>query len=69
MFSIVACCCINTLERELQSVGIEFLRSYLFVVMALNVVADRLGEVQIDPAHLLQEEVVSDHLETCPYQL
>ena len=53
MFGIVACCCINTLERELQSVGIEFLRSYLFVVMALNVVADRLWEVQVDPAHLL----------------
>ena len=68
MFGIVACCCINTLERELQSVGIEFLRSYLFVVMTLNVVADRLREVQIHPAHLLQEEIVSDHLETSPYQ-
>ena len=36
--------------------------------MALNVVADRFGEVQVDPAHLLQEEVVSDHLETYSYQ-
>ena len=43
--------------------------SNLFVVMALNVVADRFGEVQVDPAHLLQEEVVSDHLETSPNQL
>ena len=36
--------------------------------MTLNVVADRLWEVQVDPAHFLQEEVVSDHLETSPYQ-
>ena len=47
------------LSSTSENVDINFAQevysSYLFVVMALNVVAHRLWEVQVDPAHLLQE--------------
>ena len=35
---------------------------FLFVIMTLDVVAHRLRKIQVDPADLLQEEVVADHL-------
>ena len=34
----------------------------LFVIVTLDVVAHRLRKIQVDPADLLQEEVVADHL-------
>ena len=34
----------------------------LFVIVTLDVVTHRLWKIQVDPADLLQEEVVADHL-------
>ena len=34
----------------------------LFVIVTLDVVAHRFWKIQVDPADLLQEEVVADHL-------
>ena len=34
----------------------------LFVIVTLDVVTHRLRKIQVDPADLLQEEVVADHL-------